>query len=319
MIALLREAYPAAEIGFVVKKAYGDLVAHNRDLTRVHLLEGSSLGDLLSLARSIRAQRYDAVIDLHRNVRSAAIARRSGAGIVSAYEKRERAVAVRVRFARGSFRASRRLVDRYLGALAPLGVVPEYRRPRFHLGADDRAAAGDLLAGAGLAGAPYAAVVPGSVWATKRWPAERYAVLTRRLAEETGLSVLLLGSAGERTLCEAVRAGFPDAVVAAGTTSLGVMAALISLSRLYVGNDSGPTHVAMALDVPTVAIFGPTDPGQFDFRDHALVYADLPCSACSFYGGERCRLRHWDCMETIAADDVLTAAVGLLESRGGSP
>ena len=71
----------------------------------------------------------------------------------------------------------------------------------------------------------------------------------------------------------------------------------------------------MASATPTVAIFGPTDPAQFDFSGHALVYAALPCSACSFYGGRRCRSLHWDCMLSISVDDVVRAAEDLL-ARG---
>jgi ADP-heptose:LPS heptosyltransferase len=95
------------------------------------------------------------------------------------------------------------------------------------------------------------------------------------------------------------------------------MAAVISRARLFVGNDSGPTHMARALGVPTVALFGPTDPGQFDFEGHALVYRDLACSACTFYGSRRCHLGHWDCMTAIGRDDVLEAARSLLSSGGG--
>ena len=83
-----------------------------------------------------------------------------------------------------------------------------------------------------------------------------------------------------------------------------------------IGNDSGPTHIAMALGTPTVAIFGPTDPSQFDFEGHELVYADLPCSACSFFGTRRCRLGHWRCMASIPSGEVVAAARRLLDLRG---
>jgi ADP-heptose:LPS heptosyltransferase len=128
------------------------------------------------------------------------------------------------------------------------------------------------------------------------------------------MPVVLLGTRGERELCdEIVRMAGGRAVNAAGETTLGELAAVISNARLFIGNDSGPTHMAMALRVPTVAVFGPTDPGQFDFSGHALVYRDLDCSACSFYGGRRCRLGHWDCIASIGPDEVTGAAERLLE------
>ncbi len=100
------------------------------------------------------------------------------------------------------------------------------------------------------------------------------------------------------------------------SATLGGTAAIIAGAALYVGNDSGLTHVAAALGTPTVAVFGPTDPGQFDFAGHAVVFADVPCSACSFFGGDSCRLGHWECMRLIRPEDVVRAALGLLAARG---
>jgi len=315
--ALLREAYPSAEIGFVVKGSLRDLVAGNPHVDTIHVLEESSLAALRSLAREIGERRYDAFVDLHRNLRSAFLARASGARLRTAYVKRELRDAFAVRIARRPFRASKRLVERYVESLAPLGIAPAYRRPVFHVAGSDAEWADGYLAGSGLVPHGYVAVVPGSVWPTKRWSAERYAALAARVAARLDLPVVLLGSRDEIELCETVAAGAGSgARVAAGQTTLGQMAALISRATLYVGNDSGPTHIAMAVDTPTVAIFGPTDPGQFDFERHALVYADLECSACSFFGGERCRLGHWDCIGTIGVDDVYAKAGALLERRG---
>jgi ADP-heptose:LPS heptosyltransferase len=129
-----------------------------------------------------------------------------------------------------------------------------------------------------------------------------------------------VGSAAERDLCRAVAdAAGPAArtTTSAGSATLGGTAAVIAGAALYVGNDSGLTHVAAALGTPTVAVFGPTDPGQFDFVGHAVVFADVPCSACSFFGGDSCRLGHWECMRLIQPEDVLRAALGLLAARGG--
>jgi ADP-heptose:LPS heptosyltransferase len=215
---------------------------------------------------------------------------------------------------RRPFRARRRTVERYLDALEPLGIRNDYRRPRFHLDADLAARARERLAAAGLGERSYAALVPGSLWATKRWPVDRYAELARRIRGELGLGVAVLGSTSERGLCTTVAAA-SGALDLSGEMGLGETAAAISMARLFVGNDSGPLHMAMALDVPSVAIFGPTDPSQFDFEGHSLVYEDLECSACSFYGGERCRLSHWRCMNSIDAERVFDAACRLLDSR----
>ena len=200
----------------------------------------------------------------------------------------------------------------------PLGIEHGRRRPRFHVAGPPAASAERFLAEVGLSPNGYAALTPGSKWPTKVWPAERFGDVARVLSSEEGLPVLVLGSADERALAEEVVRRAGGGVVAAGRVGLGETAALLASARLMIGNDSGPTHIAMAAGTPTVAIFGPTDPSQFDFEGHELVYADLPCSACSFFGTRRCRLKHWRCMTSITPAAVVAAARRLL-SGGGPP
>jgi ADP-heptose:LPS heptosyltransferase len=316
-VAAIHDALPTAEIGFAVKERFADLVAGNPAVTRVHALKDSSPRSVLRLSRELRTERYSAVVDLHANFRSAVLSRLAGARTVTRYRKRDLADSVRVRFARAPFRARARLVDRYLAALAPLGIGHGRRRPRFHVAAADAAAAERFLAAGGLSPNGYAAVTPGSKWPTKMWPAERFGDVVRALAVDDGLPVLVLGSADERAIAEEVVGRAGAGVNAAGRVGLGVTAGLLARARIAVGNDSGPTHIAMAAGTPTVAIFGPTDPSQFDFEGHELVYADLPCSACSFFGSRRCRLGHWRCMASIESEAVVAAARRLLR-RGGA-
>jgi ADP-heptose:LPS heptosyltransferase len=211
-------------------------------------------------------------------------------------------------------------VDRYLAALTKLGIAAPRARPQFRVPGRDAALADGRLAGRGLSAGRFTVVAPGAVWETKRWPAERFAEVVRELSQGEGLPCLLVGSEAERALCDEVAAAAGPGARAgsvAGETTLRQTAALVSRAALFVGNDSGLSHLAMAAGTPTVAVFGPTDPGQFDFEGHAAVYADLSCSACSFYGGRRCRLGHWNCMRLVEPGVVLRAARGLLAARGG--
>ena len=80
---------------------------------------------------------------------------------------------------------------------------------------------------------------------------------------------------------------------------------------MFVANDSGPMHMARALGVPTVALFGSTDPGQFDFTGHAALFVGLTCSPCSLYGKRRCPLGHFRCMRELGVDRVYAAARAL--------
>jgi heptosyltransferase-2 len=317
VLAALARELPGCEVGFAVKSAYSDLVSAHPGVARVHTLDPGRRGALSALCRDVRSRAYGAVVDLHRSARSAAIVRAARAPISTSVRKRERGDWLSVRVLGRPFRARKKLVERYLEALAPLGISAPYAAPRLHVPEADRRRAGAYLASRGL-DRGFAVIAPGAVWATKRWLAEGFARVAGALSKD-GIPVVLAGSVAERGLCLRVasEAGAP-VLVTAGETGLGETAAIIERAALFVGNDSGLMHVAMALDTPTVAVFGPTDPGQFDFTGHALVFADVPCSACSFYGGRRCRLGHWDCMRLVESSDVVRAARALLAARGGT-
>jgi heptosyltransferase-2 len=319
--AALRRERPGCEIGFVVKDRFRDIVAGQPAVSTIHALSSGSLAALAALCRDVRSRRYAAVVDLHANARSRIVSAAALAPVVSVYRKRDPGDWLSVRVARRPFRARVLTVDRYLAALTKLGVEPRRARPSFRVTGQDASLADDSLAGLGMRERAFAVVAPGAVWATKRWPAERFAAVVRELSQGDGLPCVLAGSAAERSLCEAVAdaAGrTARAVTVAGGATLRQSAALISRAALFVGNDSGLSHLAMAVGTPTAAVFGPTDPGQFDFDGHAAVYADLACSACSFFGGARCRLGHWDCMRLVEPADVLRAARGLLAAGGGA-
>jgi heptosyltransferase-2 len=320
--AALRRAYPDAAIGFVVKSDYRELVEAHPGITRVHELRGSSSADLGRLCSELRACRYSTVVDLHRNQRSFILGVCSRASIVTAYRKRDPADALRVRVLRRAFRSNKPLVTRYLESLAPLGIRERATRPRLFV-SDDAVAGGRVrLAEWGMTGSRFAAVAPAALWETKRWPAERFAAVATALARDRGLDILLVGADSDRELCaevsRSIDPGGARVVNAAGTTGLGELGAVLGAARIFIGNDSGPMHMAMARGTPTVAIFGPTDPGQFDFGQDSVVYAGLACSACSFYGTRSCRLGHWDCMASIDAGRVVASAFELLDRRPAS-
>ncbi|MGH7896696.1 MAG: glycosyltransferase family 9 protein, partial [Candidatus Binatia bacterium] len=122
---------------------------------------------------------------------------------------------------------------------------------------------------------------------------------------------VLVGAPSERArsseIAAATRAG---ALVAAGETTIGELAALLSLSAGFAGNDSGTMHLAGALGIPTVGLFGSTDPdrtGPLGPRT-CVVYRRIECSPCL---ARTCRFGHYECLKRIAADEVVEALAGL--------
>jgi len=150
-----------------------------------------------------------------------------------------------------------------------------------------------------IALAPVAAYGP-----AKEWPIERYAALADIVAERHGAECVLVGGPDDLPQCERIAAQCKrGAIVAAGETTVGELIALLSLCQGFAGNDSGGMHLAGALGLPTVAIFGSTNPartGPMGPQCH-IIYRGLECSPCL---ARTCRFGHYNCLRDIAAEEV---------------
>jgi lipopolysaccharide heptosyltransferase II len=150
----------------------------------------------------------------------------------------------------------------------------------------------------------------------KEWPADDYARLIDVLAQRDGAECVLVGAPGERAKSERiVAASRAGGLIAAGETGIGEAVALLSLCDGFAGNDSGAMHVAGALGIPTVGLFGSTDPGQtgpLGARTRVL-YRRIECSPCF---RRTCRFGHYNCFAAMTPEDVAAAlsALGALSS-----
>jgi lipopolysaccharide heptosyltransferase II len=155
-------------------------------------------------------------------------------------------------------------------------------------------------------------MAPGTNWDTKQWRPDGFAEVARHLLQK-GFAVALIGSDRERAVCEDVARLAPGAVDLAGETTLPELAALIRRATICLTNDSGPMHLAVALDRPVVAVFGPTDPvwaGPYR-RDGAVLRVELPCSPCYLRELRRCNFGH-ACMKDVAASAVIERIEGIV-------
>jgi len=268
------------------------------------------LGALVALARTLRAERYAVAYLPHRSLRTAALAWlariptrvgfRDGWPLLYT-EVRQRAT-------------TDHEIDRLL-ALAGLdrpGGAPAPAMPRLRTTSEDRAAAEAFLGERGI-GEPFAALAPGSIWGSKRWP--YFAALSERLAASA--AIVVVGGPEDRGLGdEIVRAveaggGRRRAANGCGGLTLRQSAEVIRRAALLVTNDSAPLHFAQAVGTPTVAIFGSTVPA-FGFgprgpRDRVVQRDGLSCRPCSAHGPPSCPLGHHLCMKSLAVEDVLLA------------
>ena len=147
-------------------------------------------------------------------------------------------------------------------------------------------------------------VNPGSVWPTKRWSTAGFAELILMLKKKLDCQILLFGGSEDAAVVEDVQARCQTAAVnLVGQITLRELAAAISRCAVFVTNDSGPMHVAVARRVPTVAIFCATTPelGFFPYMAEAIVVGrELSCRPCASHGGRRCPLGHANCIHPVS-------------------
>jgi heptosyltransferase-1 len=352
----LRARYPKARIDWLVASDLAELLHGNPAINNVIEFprddwatpwRWAPYARAARLVAQLRAAQYDLVLDLQGQLRSAIFAFASGAPARIGFDKPRKDIWKTLtreipdeakkhawQGAReGSWLAYTHYialptldlhpVERYL-AVAPLIGLDE-AAPDFSFPIPPEASTriDALLDYYDIGKArPLAALAPGTNWDTKQWRPDRFAEVARHFLQK-GFAVVLMGSDGERPLCEQVAALAPGAVDLAGETTLAELAALIRRATICVTNDSGPMHLAAALDRPAVGIFGPTDPvwaGPYR-RAGAVLRAEVPCSPCYLRELPRCMHGH-ACMEKVSAAAVIDRVDGIiakLPNRGKTP
>jgi heptosyltransferase I len=334
----LRRRYPAAQLDWLVTPAIAELLQHNPAISNViefSRQEWSApwrltpFASAARLAGKLRANKYDLVLDLQGQLRSAVFAYATGAPVrigfdrprESAWQASSRKFPEETRkhawqgAREGSWLA---YTDRLALPTIDVHPVDRYLSVGPLLGLDDgpadfsfpipQAASGRieaLLDYYDIAKAKFVAIAPGTVWETKEWRPEAFAEVARHCLQNN-LAVILIGSDRERPVCQQVAALAPGVTDLCGETTLSELTALLRRAAICVSNDSGPMHLAVALDRPVVSIFGPTDPvwaGPYR-RDGAVLRADLPCSPCYIRLLSNCPHGH-ACMQDVSADAVI--------------
>lgn len=309
VVAALREAHPAARIGWVVHPRFAPLLHLLEGLDHVYPLERRTGAHAI---REVRRERYDVCLDLQGLIKSAAVARFSGARRVIGFSRHLlRESAASLAYSESGGDGTGHVVDKNLSLLATVGVRPH--APRFLLRIPDTPVVRCTrqILGAGETD-PFAVVNPGAAWPNKRWPAERFGEVARRLHERLGLRSAVLWGPEEATLAAAVARASDGAARMAPQTTMVEMLALAHAARVMVSGDTGPLHLAAAAGTPVVGLYGPTPParnGPWDPRDRVVSSHDA--CACAFK--RQCTADAW-CLEQITVDEVVAAVVARLEA-----
>ena len=342
----LRRRYPAARIDWLVTPGIGELIRHHPAVSNVVAFaredwsrpwRATPFVNYARLAAELRRSRYDLVVDMHGQFRTAVFTLATGAPVRVGFDRPRAEVwdATVRRFPpearkhawqgarEGSWIAythhipvptlDLHAVDRYLNIGPLLGLDEGPADFSFPIPRQATTRVEALLGERQIAGAPLAVLAPGTIWETKQWRSDGFAEVARHLLAR-GFAVTLIGADRERAVCDAVARLAPGSVNLAGETTLSELAALIRRSAISVTNDSGPMHLAVAADRPVVSIFGPTDPiwiGPYR-RTDAVLQASLACSPCYLRTLSRCHNGH-ACMHEVTAQAVIERVEHILQ------
>lgn len=320
LIHALRERYPEAHIAWLVQPEVRDLLSQNAELDEVIVWprdqwrrlwrEGKRwrvLREFTRFVRELRHRRFDMVIDLQGLLKSGIWARLAGAPVRIGLGSKEGSALLMTRVLSKPAH-DERIGSEYRHLAHELGLRDEPFEMHVALAEEDRVFAHKLAEEEGLRDG-YAVLCPFTTRPQKHWMEEYWPALAERLREKAGLRCVILGGPGDRSASERL-AKAAGAVSLAGRTSLREAAAVIAKAKLLVGVDTGLTHMGIAFNVPSIAIFGSTCPYRETGRDNTRVlYKALDCSPCR--RNPTCD-GAFMCLRDITPDQVMEKVVELL-------
>ncbi len=281
-----------------------------------------SLWRFWQLVRQLRSRRYGVMLDATRLLQSAWLTflARPGRGVGAAVARRLGPfVLPRLEYLYSDevpLEPRMHMIRQHLALLKPLGIPPAAERMTMVPAAGDVERSAAWLIRHGFPpGVPFAVIHPGAKWPPRRWPAERFREIARRLPS-VGLRVICIGNREDRSLLRTLSQGvFPAPTIMGDELPLGAVAALIQRASLFVGNDSGPMHLAEAVGTPVIALFGPTHPdavGPLGAGGRAVV-KPIECRPCRlYYTRDACERGHTACLDVIQVEQVWRAIQDLL-------
>jgi lipopolysaccharide heptosyltransferase I len=301
--AAIRSAFPETRIDWLVDERHRELLDLVPIIDRRLAIRTSSAASLVEAIRELRRTRYDVAFDFQGLLKSAVLARASGASRVIGFPApllRERTA--RVFYTETAGVDAAHVIRKNLSLLQAVGIQHspiefpiEIRKPEIAGTAGNRLGIGDRE--------PFAIMNPGAAWPNKRWPTVYFAEVAASLKKRHGLSSVVLWGPGEERLAQDVVDASQGAAALSPQTTLADLVSLARAAVVMVSGDTGPIHVAGAVGTPLIGIYGPTSPernGPWASRDLTASRFDL----CQCRYQRQCHAKSW-CLLEISPREVI--------------
>ncbi len=322
-LRLLKKHFPQANIDFIVRKEYADILKYSPHLTKLYLLDTSKgLSGLIELRKELQKANYNVVFDLHNNLRSRLIRFRIASKI---HVVRKNCIKrfLLVHFKWNLYKKILSVPEKYFNIAYQYSLQHDDLGLELHIHSSVfenlqkklRHSCNECFT---------IAFCPSSKHKTKQWPAERFIDLGEILVKQYNVTILILGDVKDRELCKMIASCINDrlhkvkAYSYAGELTILESAALMSSCSVVVTNDSGLMHIAAALKKKIVAIFGSTvkEFGFYPYKTDFIIVEkkELDCRPCTHIGKQKCPRKHFLCMELITVEEVRNAFDKLLKN-----
>ena len=325
IVRCVKNAYPNAEIHFVTKTAFGGLVASNPHIHKVHLLQG----DIQPLILDLLKEKFDVVIDLHKNLRSKyvhSMLKQAFNSKINYYTFQKLNVK---KWLYTQFKINmlpdKSIVERYFEGVKKLGVTNDGKGLDFFIPESDEIKKEDIPMSHILG---FVACSIGGQHATKKMPVTQW----KQLCQTIKHPIILLGGKEDVENAEAIKSIDPIKIYnACGKFNLNESAHIIKKSKLVISHDTGLMHIAAAFQKPVISIWGNTTPalGMFPYYGNnnisthvspllqVIQVNGLSCRPCSKIGYATCPKNHFNCMNKIEVAVIVAKAHQILEIKNG--
>lgn len=298
MIQELKNLYSNATVDMLCIPSTEEVFASSPFISKVFVYDKKgkqkSFGSLFKLITELKSYHYTKIYSPHRSFRSSIIARFANAKDTFGFDKSSLSFLYKhkIKYDNTKHEVARNLeligfdfAHRYWKIIPLIRINPDIKTKIEKIAGDENK--------------KYAAIAPGSVWNTKKYPKEYFLEVAKYLSEKK-FFLFFIGGTADKELCEELSSNLPDSSTSlAGKLSIIESIALLQKCSLLISNDSAPTHMAMAADIPTLTIYCSTVPAfgfyPYNSQSKIISFDELECKPCGIHGYQECPIKTFEC------------------------
>lgn len=323
-INALRRKYPSARIDILVRPPAKDVITKNPDIDDVLIsrvpwfMNNATSKDFIDLIKDvshIRKQCYDLIIDFRGDFRNIFFYLYLGGGRYRLSSDRSGGIYFLTHVV--DFNEDIHAIDKNFSLLSPLGITPSDRSMRMYITENDRIALGDKVGNLNLDGHYLIGIHPGASSMTRRWPIGRFANVVNELSNKLPCKFFVSGDNSEKDIgANLNRLTNGKIYDFTGKLTILELAALLEKAALFICNENGIMHLAVALKTKTISIYGPQLPEKYGHinENSQILWKKFACCPClHHYSCEKTNTSMALCLDAITVDEVVTCALQMLE------